>query len=277
MSSHLCPTVARPSLLKILQGGAPAKPWLRNQSRRANHPYARSMDTEAEEGEGAGRFLRSLGRRREASCPARLNADKGILANCKTVCQLRTRTRRRMMFRKTLLTASASAVLGMMAMMPTGALAQFGPPPGPPPGLAGPPPALAGPPPGLSGPPPGLAGPPSGLGGPNGGPPHAGLGGPRFGPGGGTPRFSGGRGFEGRSAASAYGYARSGASGYGGYGSSTYGYGRWGRYGYAAAAAAGAAAGYGYGSSYASSDYGCYYTSTYRRGAYRRVLVCNGD
>ena len=38
------------------------------------------------------------------------------------------------MFRKALLTASMSAVLGMAAMMPTTALA-FGPPPGPPPGL----------------------------------------------------------------------------------------------------------------------------------------------
>ena len=57
----------------------------------------------------------------------------------------------------------------------------------------------------------GIGGPPPGLGGPSGGLPHAGLGGsPR--PGGDAPRFSGGRGFEGRSAAlragsSAYGYA----------------------------------------------------------------------
>lgn len=35
------------------------------------------------------------------------------------------------MFRKALLTASIGAVLGMAAMMPTTALAQFGPPPGP--------------------------------------------------------------------------------------------------------------------------------------------------
>jgi hypothetical protein len=160
------------------------------------------------------------------------------------------------MFRKALLTASVSAVLGMAAMMPTTALAQFGPPPGPPPGLGGPPPGLGGPPPGLGGPPPG-------LGGPSGGPPHAGLGGPPR-PGGDAPRVSGGRGFEGRSAAlragsSAYGYARSGYSRYG-YG---YGRGRYWPYGV-----------YAYGSSYASSDDGCYYTSTYRRGAYRRVLVC---
>ena len=104
------------------------------------------------------------------------------------------------MFRKALLTASMSAVLGMAAMMPTTALAQFGPPPGPPPGLGGPPPSLGGPPPGLGGPPPGIGGPPPGLGGPSGGLPHAGLVGPPR-PGGDAPRFSGGRGFEGRSAA----------------------------------------------------------------------------
>jgi hypothetical protein len=166
------------------------------------------------------------------------------------------------MFRKALLTASMSAVLGMAAMIPTTALAQFGPPPGPPPGLGGPPPGIGGPPPGLGGPP-GIGGHPPGFGGPSGGPPHAGLGGPPR-HGGDAPRFSGGRGFEGRSAAlragsSAYGYARSGYSGYG------YGYGR-GRYWPHGV--------YAYGSSYASSDDGCYYTSTYRRGAYRRVLVC---
>ena len=61
----------------------------------------------------------------------------------------------------------------MAAMMPTTALAQFGPPPGPPPGLGGPPPGLGGPPPGLGGPPPGIGGPPPGLGGPSGGLPHA--------------------------------------------------------------------------------------------------------
>ena len=185
------------------------------------------------------------------------------------------------MFRKTLLTASVSAVLGMAAMMPTAALAQFGPPPGPPPGLGGPPPGLGGPPPGLGGPPPGIGGPPPGLGGPSSGPPHAGLGGlPR--PGGDAPRFSGGRGFEGRSAAlhagsSAYGYARSGYS-RSGYGYGSYGSGYRNRYwAYAAGAATGAAAASSYDLSYGSSDDGCYYTSTYRRGAYRRVLVCNGD
>jgi hypothetical protein len=185
-----------------------------------------------------------------------------------------------MIFRKTLVIASVSAMLGMTAIVPTAAVAQFGPPPGPPPGIGGPPPGLAGPPPGLGGQPPGLAGPPSGLGGhppglggPAGGPPQAGIGGPRLGTGGGAPRFSrldgvaGGRGLESRAAAvasrsSAYGYARYGSSGYG------HGYGR----GYRPYGA------YEYGSSYASSDdSGCYYTSTYRRGAYRRVLICTGD
>ena len=187
------------------------------------------------------------------------------------------------MLRKTLLIASVSALLGTAAMMPTAALAQFGPPPGPPPGLGGPPPGLGGPPPGLGGPPPGIGGPPPGigghppgLGGPSGSPPHAGLGGPR--PGGDAARFSGGRGFEGRSAAlrggsSAYGYARSGSSGSGNGGSygSRYNDRYWA---YAAGAATGAAAASSYSSSYGSSDDGCYYTSTYRRGAYRRVLVC---
>jgi hypothetical protein len=185
------------------------------------------------------------------------------------------------MFRKSLLAASVSAAISMGTMVPTVALAQFGPPPGPPPGLGGPPPGLAGPPPGIGGPPPGLAGPPPGIGGPppgiagpppglggaRGGPLQAGLGGPRPRPGGDAPRFSGGRGFEGRSAAlrsgsSAYGYARSGYSSHG------YGYGRgrywpYGVYAYS-------------GGSYASSNDGCYYTSTYRRGRYRRVLVCRG-
>ena len=185
------------------------------------------------------------------------------------------------MFRKALLTASMSAVLGMAAMMPTAALAQFGPPPGPPPGLGGPPPGLGGPPPGLGGPPPGIGGPPSGFRGPGVGLPHAELGGSaRLGAN--APRFSGGRGFEGRSAAlragsSSYGNARSGYS-RSGYGYGSYGSGYRNRYwAYAAGAATGAAAASSYGSSYGSSDDGCYYTSTYRRGAYRRVLVCTGD
>ena len=53
---------------------------------------------------------------------------------------------------KTLLTLSASVLLGAAIAAPTAALAQFGPPPGPPPTLAGPPPGL-----GAGGPPPGLA------------------------------------------------------------------------------------------------------------------------
>jgi hypothetical protein len=185
-----------------------------------------------------------------------------------------------MIFRKTLVTASVSAMLGMMAIVPTAAVAQFGPPPGPPPGIGGPPPGLAGPPPGLGGPPPGLAGAPPGLGGhppglrgPAGGP-QAGIGGPRLGTGGGAPRFSrldgvaGGRGLESRAAAVA---SRSSAYGYAHYGSSSYGdgYGRGYRYWPHGV--------YAYGSSDASSDNGCYYTSSYRRGAYRRTLVCTGD
>ena len=61
---------------------------------------------------------------------------------------------------KTLLTLAASALLGVVIAAPNAALAQFGPPPGPPPMLAGPPPGL------------GAGGPPLGLGtGPVGGPP----------------------------------------------------------------------------------------------------------
>ena len=59
------------------------------------------------------------------------------------------------MLRKTLLTLSASVLLGAAVAAPNAALAQFGPPPGPPPALAGPPPGL-----GAGGPP--LGGPPAG-------------------------------------------------------------------------------------------------------------------
>lgn len=179
------------------------------------------------------------------------------------------------MFRKAFLTLSVSAMLGM----PAAVLAQFGPPPGPPPGLSGPPAGLSGPPPGLAGPPHGLGGSPPGIGGPSGGPARAGLGGPAPRPGGDAARFSRldgprGRGlegnvraFEGRSAtfanrSSAYGYARAGSS------NSGYENGR-GRYGHWLNGV------YAYGSSYGSS--GCYYTSVYRRGAYRRVHVCSED
>ena len=59
--------------------------------------------------------------------------------------------RKHTMSRKTLLTLSASVLLGAAIAAPNAALAQFGPPPGPPPMLAGPPPGL-----GAGGPPPGL-------------------------------------------------------------------------------------------------------------------------
>jgi hypothetical protein len=73
--------------------------------------------------------------------------------------------------RTLLITLSASVLLGGSVAAPNAALAQLGPPPGPPPMLAGPPPDLAGGPlPGLAvGPPPGLAGGPP-LGGPPAGP-----------------------------------------------------------------------------------------------------------
>jgi hypothetical protein len=45
------------------------------------------------------------------------------------------------MLKRTLLTLFASVMLGAAAA-PSAALAQFGPPPGPPPALAGPPPGL---------------------------------------------------------------------------------------------------------------------------------------
>lgn len=174
---------------------------------------------------------------------------------------------------KSFLTTSVGALLGMTAMMPAAALAQFGPPPGPPPVLAGPPPGLAGPPPGLGGFPPGLVRPPTSLGMPNVAPSHVPFADAR--PGRDAARFSGAggpaavRGFEGRSArtappSSTAAYTRYGHSGFG------YGHGR-GRYWPDGVYAA-------YGSSDASSeDEGCYYTSAYRRGAYRRVLICSGD
>jgi hypothetical protein len=167
------------------------------------------------------------------------------------------------MLKKTLLTLGASVMLGAAVAAPNAALAQFDLPPGPPPALAGPPPGLV-----AGGPPPGLAGGPAG--------PVAGL--PPRGPAGASPRdIAGGpprfdavagprgldrgaqanfRGVEGRAAA----YTR---HGYG------HGYRYWP---YAAAAAA-----YAYGGSYASSDDGCYYVSTYRRYGTSRVLVCHGE
>jgi hypothetical protein len=172
------------------------------------------------------------------------------------------------MSRKTLLTLSASVLLGAVIAAPNAALAQFGPPPGPPPMLAGPPPGLSvgGPP--LGGP---STGPVAGL------PPRAGAGAPPRDIAGAPPRLDGAgglhgldrggqanlRGVDGRAAAySASSYARNSYSSYG------RGYRHWP---YAAAAA------YAYGGSYASSDDGCYYVSTYRRYGTRRVLVCHGN
>ena len=139
---------------------------------------------------------------------------------------------------------------------------------GPPPGLAGgPPPGLAGGPP-LGGPP---AGPVTGL------PPRGPAGTPPRDIAGGPPRLDGAgglhgldrgsqanfRGVEGRAAAySANSYTRNSYTSYG------HGY----RYRPYAAAAA-----YAYGGSYASSDDGCYYVSTYRRYGDRRALVCHGN
>ena len=184
------------------------------------------------------------------------------------------------MSRTTLPTLYARVMLGAALAAPNAALAQFLPPPGPPPALAGPPPGLGAPGP-LPGP--GAGGPP--LGGPAGGP-VAGL--PPSGVAGAPPRdvvggpahFShldgasglrgldrGGqvnfRGVEGRAAT--YGVGRYAHNSYGSYG---HGYRYWP---YAAAAA------YANGSSYAPSDNGCYYMSTYRRNGNRRVLVCDGD
>jgi hypothetical protein len=182
------------------------------------------------------------------------------------------------MSRKTLVTLAASVMLGATIAAPNAALAQFGPPPGPPPMLAGPPPGLGagGPPPGL-----GVGGPP--LGGPSAGPvaglpPRAGAGAPPREMAGSRPRLDGAgglhglerggqanfRGIEGRASAySASSYARNSYIGYG----YDRGYRHWP---YAAAA-------YAYGGSYASSNDSCYYVSTDRRYGTRRVLVCHGD
>ena len=77
------------------------------------------------------------------------------------------------------------------------------------------------------------------------------------------------RGVEARAAAySANSYTRNSYASYG----YSHGYARSSRYWPYAAAAA-----YAYGRSYASSDDGCYYVSTYRRYGTRRVLVCHGN
>ena len=187
--------------------------------------------------------------------------------------------------RKPLLTMSAGTMLGVAVIAPNVALAFGPPPPLPAFGGAPPPPAFGGAPPapGLAGAPPAprLGGAP-GLGrvaGPAG---LSRLGGPP-----GASRLAGGgrgaqgalREVQGRSA----GYSNAGrsavysyrSSGYGHYGYDRSGY----RYGRAAAYAYGAAAGYAYGAGGSYTSDGCYYTSrySYRRGAYRRVLVCSGS
>jgi hypothetical protein len=179
------------------------------------------------------------------------------------------------MLKKTLLTLSVSVLLGAAVAAPNAALAQFGPPPGPPPALASPPPGLGagGPPPGLGAGGPPFGGPPAGPvaglppRGPTGTPPRDIAGGPPRPDGaaglrgldrGGQANF---RGVEGRAAAySANSYTRNSYT--------SHGYRSWP---YAAAAA------YAYGSSYASSDDGCYYVSTYRRYGTRRALACHGN
>src|ERR1700694_258091 len=120
------------------------------------------------------------------------------------------------MLRKTLLTLSASVLLGAAVAAPNAALAQFGPPPGPPPGLGagGPPPGLGAGGPPFGGPP---AGPVAGL------PPRGPAGAPPRDIAGGPPRLDGAagprgldrggqanfRGVEGRAAAtSANSYTR---------------------------------------------------------------------
>jgi hypothetical protein len=170
------------------------------------------------------------------------------------------------MLRKTLLTLSVSVMLGAAVAAPNAALAQFGPPPGPPPALAGPPPGLGAGGPPLGGAP---AGPVAGV------PPHGPAGAPPRDIAGGPPRLDGAgglrgldrggqanfRGIEGRAADySAISYTRNRYA--------SHGYRYWP---YAAAAA------YAYGRSYASSDDGCTYVSTYRRNGSRRVLVCHGN
>jgi hypothetical protein len=172
------------------------------------------------------------------------------------------------MSKRNLLMLSASMMFGAALVAPNAALAQFGPLPGPPPGLAGPPPGF-----GAGGPPPGL-----GAGGPAldrapgapprdiaGAPPHFsrldGAAGPHGLYRGGQANFAG---IEGRTAASsANGYGRN----------SSYGYGRGYRHAYAAATTSTAA--YAYGRADGSSDDGCYYVSAYRRYGTRRVLVCH--
>jgi hypothetical protein len=167
----------------------------------------------------------------------------------------------------------ASVTFGAALVAPSAALAQFGPPPGPPPAFAGPPPGF-----GAGGPPPGLGagGPVLGSGAPGapprdiaGAPPHFsrvdGAAGPRGLDRGGPANF---RGVEGRIAASSTNYTRNSYVGHG--------YGRDRNWSHAAAATAAAA--YAYGGSYAPAEEDCYYVSAYgRSGYYRRVLRCSGN
>ena len=180
---------------------------------------------------------------------------------------------------KTLLTLSASLLLGAAIAAPNAALAQFGPPPGPPPMLAGPPPGL-----GAGGPPPGLAGGPQ----PGGAPaeavagflPRGGAGIPPRDPAG-SPRLDG--------LAGQHGFDRGGQAGLLGVEAraTAYGANSYTRNSYASA---GYGHGYGRGyngrtrplrltpsRSYASSEDGCTYVSIYRRYGTRRVPVCHGD
>jgi hypothetical protein len=171
------------------------------------------------------------------------------------------------MLKRNLLMLFATAMFGASLVAPSAALAQFGPPPGPPPAFAGPPPGF-----GAGGPPPGLGAGGPDLGGTPGAPPRDIAGAP--------PHFSrldgtaGPRGLDrgrqanvsgigGRTAAlSANSYTRNSYPGHG--------YGRGYRYWPYAAAAA-----YADGGSYASSEEDCYYASVYRRNGYsRRVLRC---
>jgi hypothetical protein len=182
------------------------------------------------------------------------------------------------MSRKILVTLSAGVLLGAAIAAPNAALAQFGPPPGPPPMLAGPPPGLA-----AGGPPPGLGVGGRLLGSPSAGPvaglPRGNAGAPPRDIAGGPPRLDGAggwhgldrggqanfRGVEGRAAAySANSYTRNSYT--------SHGYGRGFRHWPYAAAAA-----YAHGGSYASSDDGCYEVSAYRRYGTRRVLVCHAN
>jgi len=176
---------------------------------------------------------------------------------------------------KTFLTLSASVLLSAAAFTPSAALAQLpGPPPSPPPMLAGPPPGLGagGPPPGLAGGPP-LGRPPAGLA--AGLPPRGPAGAPPRDIAGGGPRLDGAAGLRGLDRGGQANFrgvearaANYSANSYTTYSSYGRGYRHWP---YAAAEA------YAYGGSYASSDDGCYYVSTYRRYGTRRALVCHGN